>query len=48
MLSIVFSGEVNNLYIAICDDDSKELSRISSILDVYRRERKAPIVYKTF
>ncbi len=34
--------------IAICDDDSGELDRISSFIDTYRQERKAPITYKSF
>lgn len=34
--------------IAICDDDSQELVRISSLLDTYRRERKVPLESKTF
>lgn len=36
------------MIIAICDDDKEELLRISSLLDTYRQERKAPILYKTF
>ena len=34
--------------IAICDDDSQELGRISSFIDTYRRERNVPLSYKTF
>ncbi|NLO38259.1 MAG: response regulator transcription factor [Ruminiclostridium sp.] len=34
--------------IAICDDNSQELTRISSFIDTYRRERNVPVVYKTF
>ncbi len=34
--------------IAICDDDSQELDRISSFIDTYRRESKVPLTYKTF
>lgn len=34
--------------IAICDDDSLELGRISSFIDEYRRERIVPLVYKSF
>lgn len=34
--------------IAICDDDSQELDRISSFIDTYRRERKVPLAFKTF
>lgn len=34
--------------IAICDDNLQELNQISSILDTYRRENKAPLTYKTF
>jgi len=36
------------LKIAICDDDSQELERISSFIDTYRRESKVPLTYKTF
>lgn len=36
------------MHIAICDDDKEELDRISSFLDTYRQERKAPVTYKTF
>lgn len=34
--------------IAICDDESMELGRISSLIDTYRRENNAPLTYKTF
>lgn len=34
--------------IAICDDDSQELARISSFIDTYRRESKSTLAYKTF
>lgn len=34
--------------IAICDDDLKELDRISFFIDTYRRESKAPLACKTF
>lgn len=34
--------------IAICDDDSQELNRISSFIDTYRRESNASLTYKTF
>lgn len=34
--------------IAICDDDSQELNRISSFIDTYRRECNALLTYKTF
>ncbi len=33
--------------IAVCDDHSQELDRISSFIDTYRRERNVPITYKT-
>lgn len=36
------------MYIAVCDDDKDELLRISSLLDTYRQERKASVLYKTF
>lgn len=34
--------------IAICDDDSQELNRISSFIDTYRLERITPLTYNTF
>lgn len=34
--------------IATCDDDSQELGRISSFIDIYRHERNASLAYKTF
>lgn len=34
--------------IAICDDDSRELERIISIIDTYRRESSVQITYKAF
>lgn len=34
--------------IVVCDDDSQELERISSLLDSYRRESKVPLTCKTF
>ena len=34
--------------IAVCDDDSQELERISSFIDTYQRESKVPLTYKTF
>lgn len=36
------------MHIAICDDDSIELTRIVSILDKYREERNIIFTYKTF
>lgn len=36
------------MQIAICDDDSSELARLSSFLDTYRQDRCAPVTYKTF
>jgi len=36
------------LKIAICDDDSQELSRISSFIETYRREKNVPLAYQTF
>ncbi|MEG0778370.1 MAG: LytTR family DNA-binding domain-containing protein [Oscillospiraceae bacterium] len=34
--------------IAICDDDSSELSRISSLLNAYRLENDVKLTYKTY
>lgn len=34
--------------IAICDDDCRELSRLSEILNSYRQEKKADVTYLTF
>ncbi|NLX63453.1 MAG: response regulator transcription factor [Clostridiaceae bacterium] len=34
--------------IAICDDDSLELARISSYIDAYRRESNASLAYSSF
>ncbi|MDD2510439.1 MAG: LytTR family DNA-binding domain-containing protein [Syntrophomonas sp.] len=34
--------------IAICDDDSPELDRISSFIATYRQEMKVSLTYKTF
>ena len=34
--------------IAVCDDNSQELERISSFIDTYKRESKVPLTYKTF
>ena len=34
--------------IAVCDDDSQELERISSFIDTYQRESKGPLTYKAF
>ncbi|MGS0763412.1 LytR/AlgR family response regulator transcription factor [Syntrophomonas curvata] len=34
--------------IAVCDDDSQELERISSFIDTYKRESKVPLICKTF
>lgn len=36
------------MHIAICDDDTDELAHISSVINTYRQERKAPITYRTF
>lgn len=36
------------MYIAICDDDSKELLRTSTLLDTYRQERNVYLIYKTY
>jgi DNA-binding LytR/AlgR family response regulator len=36
------------LRIAICDDDSSELGRISSFIEAYKREHNVPLAYKTF
>lgn len=34
--------------IALCDDDSRELSRISSFIDSYRQEKAVPLTYLTY
>lgn len=34
--------------IAICDDDSLELGRITSFIEAYRCERNASVAYKSF
>lgn len=34
--------------IAICDDNSLEIARISAFIDTYIRENAAPLTYKTF
>ena len=34
--------------IAVCDDDSRELARISLFVDAYRKEKKVSLTYKTF
>ena len=34
--------------IAICDDDSQELARISSFIDTYKQNNKASLTYKSF
>jgi DNA-binding LytR/AlgR family response regulator len=36
------------LKIAVCDDDSRELERISYFIDTYKRESKVPLTCKTF
>lgn len=36
------------MQIAVCDDDKYELARISSLLDIYQREKNAPISYRCF
>lgn len=36
------------MQIAICDDDRDELTRISSLLDTYKQEKKGSFCYKTF
>lgn len=36
------------MYIAICDDNKEELSRISLLLEKYKREQNASITYKAF
>jgi DNA-binding LytR/AlgR family response regulator len=36
------------LKIAICDDDSQELNRISSFIETYKRERNVSLTYQTF
>lgn len=34
--------------IAICDDDSRELARISSLIDKYRKEKAVALSYQTY
>lgn len=34
--------------IAICDDDARELTQLSAIMDAYRQEKKVGFAYKTF
>lgn len=34
--------------IAVCDDDSQELERISSLIDTYKRKSKVPLTCNTF
>lgn len=34
--------------IAICDDDPSELIRISELINLYRRDKKVSLTYKTF
>ena len=36
------------MHIAVCDDNIDELSRISTLLECYRRERGGSITYETF
>jgi DNA-binding LytR/AlgR family response regulator len=36
------------MHIAVCDDDQNELSRVSSLLEDYRRERGGYLTYETF
>lgn len=36
------------MHIAVCDDSLEELSRISSLLEDYRRERDSSITYEAF
>jgi len=40
--------ELKILRIAICDDDSQEIGRISSFIEAYRRERIVPITFESF
>lgn len=40
--------EVIFLHIAICDDDVLELTRISSLLNLYKQERHIYLTYKTY
>jgi DNA-binding LytR/AlgR family response regulator len=37
-----------NMHIAVCDDSLEELSRISSLLEDYRRERDSSVTYEAF
>lgn len=43
-----FYQEVKAMHIAICDDDSKELSRISALLNTYRQEKNIRLTFKTY
>ena len=36
------------MYIAICEDDAFELTKITSLLDAYIKVKKSPIIYQTF
>lgn len=40
--------EVRMIKIAICDDESEELHHISTLLELYRRKKKAALTYHTF
>jgi DNA-binding LytR/AlgR family response regulator len=40
--------EETNMHIAVCDDSLEELSRISSLLEDYRRERDGSVTYEAF
>jgi DNA-binding LytR/AlgR family response regulator len=40
--------EETNMHIAVCDDNTDELSRISSLLEDYRKERDSSITYEAY
>jgi len=39
---------LNKLKIAICDDNSQELAKITSFIDAYRLEKNIMLIYKAF
>ncbi len=47
-MAILKQGEVEQLKIAICDDDNRDLLQIASLLESYRHNRKAELSYVSF
>jgi len=47
MLIYVDYGGTAMLKIAICDDDTRDLSRIENLIIKYKKEKKSPLSYKT-